>query len=65
MHQLELATLDKNTLALAAFFIDQLEDCEDPRAFHNTKKLQGIDNGSIPIRTTCERNRHASALPQR
>lgn len=41
----QLAALDKKTLMLVASFIDKLDGCEDPCAFLNTKKLQGIDNG--------------------
>ncbi len=41
----QLGALDKKTLALVASFIDQLDGCEDPRAFPNAKKLQGTDDG--------------------
>ena len=41
----QLASLDKKTLALVASFIDTLDGCDDPRAFPNAKKLQGVENG--------------------
>ncbi len=41
----QLGALDKKALALVASFIDQLDGCEDPRAFPNAKKLQGVDDG--------------------
>ena len=41
----QLAALEKKPLALVASFINQLDGCDDPRAFSNTKKLQGVENG--------------------
>lgn len=43
--QKQLAALDRKTLLLVAAFIDELDGCEDPRSFPNTKKLQGVDEG--------------------
>ena len=41
----QLASLEKKTLALVASFIDQLDGCDDSRAFPNAKRLQGVDDG--------------------
>ncbi len=40
-----LKAIDTKSRRLVASFLDELEECEDPKSFKDVKKLKGMENG--------------------
>lgn len=40
-----LKVIDAKSRRLIASFLDELQECEDPKSFKDVKKLKGMENG--------------------